>query len=80
MYGAMLHEPDREWFDTSTLRVCASGGSAMPVELLRAFEQTFHSKVLEGYGLSETSPGGSFNHLDGRRTRSGRSLSAATTS
>jgi acyl-CoA synthetase (AMP-forming)/AMP-acid ligase II len=65
MYGAVLHEPDREWFDTSTLRVCASGGSAMPVELLRAFEQTSHCKVLEeGCGLSETSPGESFNYPD----------------
>jgi len=67
MYGAMLHEPDRERFNTSTLRVCASGGSALPVELLRAFEQSFHCKVLEGYGLSETSPVASFNHPDRER-------------
>ncbi len=67
MYNAMLHEPSREQFDTSTLKVCASGGSAMPVELMRAFEDAFGCKVLEGYGLSETSPIASFNHPDRER-------------
>jgi len=61
MYAAMLHHPERERFDTSTLTLCISGGSAMPVELLRRFEDAFACKVLEGYGLSETSPVASFN-------------------
>jgi long-chain acyl-CoA synthetase len=61
MYGAMLHAPGRERYDTSTLKVCASGGAAMPVELMRAFEQAFDCAILEGYGLSETSPVASFN-------------------
>jgi long-chain acyl-CoA synthetase len=67
MYGALLHEPGRGEFDTSTLRFCASGGAALPVELLRGFERAFGSKVLEGYGLSETSPVASFNHPDRER-------------
>jgi long-chain acyl-CoA synthetase len=67
MYGAMLHAPDRERYDTSTLRLCVSGGSAMPVELMRGFEGAFGCKVLEGYGLSETSPVASFNHPDRER-------------
>jgi len=67
MYGAILHHPERQGFDTSTLRLCASGGAALPVELLRAFEQEFGCKVLEGYGLSETSPVASFNHPDRER-------------
>jgi long-chain acyl-CoA synthetase len=67
MYGAMLHLENAEEYDTSTLRVCASGGSAMPVELMRAFEEKFNCKVLEGYGLSETSPVASFNHPDMER-------------
>jgi long-chain acyl-CoA synthetase len=67
MYGAMLHLPDRETYDTCTLQVCASGGSAMPVELLKGFEQAFGCKILEGYGLSESSPVASFNHADRER-------------
>jgi len=67
MYNAMLHEPSRDEFDVSTLKVCASGGSAMPVELMRGFEDAFGCKVLEGYGLSETSPIASFNHPDRER-------------
>jgi long-chain acyl-CoA synthetase len=67
MYGAMLHHPDRERFDTSSLQLCASGGSAMPVELLRGFEKAFGCKILEGYGLSESSPVASFNHADRER-------------
>jgi long-chain acyl-CoA synthetase len=67
MYGALLHLPDRTSYDTSTLELCVSGGSAMPVELMRGFEQAFGCKVLEGYGLSETSPVASFNRPDRER-------------
>jgi long-chain acyl-CoA synthetase len=64
MYNAMLHSDKREDFDTSCLRLCMSGGSAMPEELMRNFEEAFGCKILEGYGLSETSPVASFNHPD----------------
>jgi long-chain acyl-CoA synthetase len=67
MYGALLHEPDRESFDVSGLELCVSGGSALPVELLGGFEDAFGCKILEGYGLSETSPVASFNHPDRER-------------
>src|SRR6202044_4000493 len=67
MYGAILNVPDHERYDTSTLRVCASGGAAMPVELMRGFERAFNCQILEGYGLSETSPVASFNHPDRER-------------
>ncbi|HEV7807469.1 MAG TPA: long-chain fatty acid--CoA ligase [Solirubrobacteraceae bacterium] len=67
MYGALLNHPDRDAVDVSCLRVCASGGSSMPVEVMRGFEEAFGCKVLEGYGLSETSPVASFNHPDRER-------------
>jgi long-chain acyl-CoA synthetase len=67
MYAAMLHAPDSDAYDTSSLRVCISGGAAMPVEVMRGFEQHFDCTVLEGYGLSETSPMASFNHPDRER-------------
>jgi long-chain acyl-CoA synthetase len=62
MYGAMLHHPDAATADVSSLQVCACGGASLPVELMRAFEERFGCIILEGYGLSETSPVASFNH------------------
>jgi long-chain acyl-CoA synthetase len=67
MYSAMLHVADRDKYDVSSLRACVSGGSAMPVEVLRGFEEAFGCIVLEGYGLSETSPVASFNHPHAER-------------
>jgi long-chain acyl-CoA synthetase len=67
MYAAMLHSPRAAETDASTLEVCVSGGAAMPVELMRAFEAQFGCQVLEGYGLSETSPVASFNRRDRER-------------
>jgi len=67
MYVALLGYPDRAAYDVSALRLCVSGGAAMPVEVLRGFEEAFGCLVLEGYGLSETSPVASFNHPDRAR-------------
>ena len=64
MFVALLHDPHRASYDLSALRVCVSGGAAIPVEVLRGFEEAFGTFVLEGYGLSETSPVASFNHPD----------------
>jgi long-chain acyl-CoA synthetase len=64
MYHAMLNAPNKDEADTTSLRICVSGGSAMPVEVMKAFEKAFDCIILEGYGLSETSPVASFNHPD----------------
>src|SRR2546429_1907557 len=68
MYWAMLNYPGANNYDLEkiarNLRICISGGSAMPVEVMRAFEEKFKVKILEGYGLSETSPVATFNRLD----------------
>ena len=63
MYFALLHYPDAKAFDLSALKYCVSGGSAMPVEVMRAFDEKYRVNILEGYGLSETSPVASFNVL-----------------
>ena len=65
MYAALLGEAGGR--DASSLRLCVSGGAALPLEVLRAFEAAFGCVVLEGYGLSETSPVASFNRADGVR-------------
>jgi long-chain acyl-CoA synthetase len=63
MYFAILHHQGKAR-DLSSLRYCMTGGAAMPVEVLRAFEEKHGVQVLEGFGLSETSPVASFNVLD----------------
>jgi len=70
MYMGLLAVPDPGRYDTSTLRRAASGGASLPVEVLRGVEQAFGFQLLEGYGLSETSPIASFNHPD-RATKPG---------
>ncbi|HTF53864.1 MAG TPA: long-chain fatty acid--CoA ligase [Pseudonocardia sp.] len=67
MYVALVNHPERASFDLSNLRICVSGGAAMPVEVMTAFEKEFGCVVLEGYGLSETSPAASFNLPDKRK-------------
>lgn len=62
MYGAVLAAAKDHPEDLASLRLGVSGGSALPVELLRRFEATFDCEILEGYGLSETSPVACFNH------------------
>jgi long-chain acyl-CoA synthetase len=67
MYAALLHHPERERFDASCLDLCVSGGSALPVEVLHGFDDAFGAKILEGYGLSETTGMGTFNTPDRER-------------
>ena len=52
MYMALLAVPERERFDTSALKLAASGGASLPVEVLRGVEEAFGITLLEGYGLS----------------------------
>ena len=68
MYQAMLAAAAKApEVKLASLRTCISGGSAMPVEVLRKFEERFDATILEGYGLSETSPVASFNHPNAQR-------------
>jgi long-chain acyl-CoA synthetase len=67
MYSALLNHADHGGRDVSSLRICVSGGAALPLEVLHGFEAAFGCVVLEGYGLSETSPVASFNRADAVR-------------
>jgi long-chain acyl-CoA synthetase len=67
MYMALLNQPDHDRYDLGSLRTCISGGQSLPVELLRGFEEAFGCKILEGYGLSETSPVACQNRPDRER-------------
>jgi long-chain acyl-CoA synthetase len=69
MYWALLNcKGAEEKYDfekiKKNLRVCGSGGASLPLEDLRKFEEKFEVPILEGYGLSETSPVVTFNSLE----------------
>ena len=74
MYWALLNFADADKFDLAkiekNLRLCFSGGASLPVEVLKGFEEKFNTKVIEGYGLSETSPIAVFNEPDNARAGS----------
>ncbi|MEV7010360.1 long-chain fatty acid--CoA ligase [Streptosporangium sp. NPDC051022] len=71
MYWAMLSKVHADGDEVPpSLRVPVSGGASLPAEVLRDFEATFGIGILEGYGLSETSPVASFNQ-PGRPTKPG---------
>jgi long-chain acyl-CoA synthetase len=67
MCAAMLNHPRAGETDVSALQVCVSGGAALPVEIMHAFEQKFGCQILEAYGLSETSPLACTNRRDRER-------------
>jgi len=72
MYWALLSYEDKEGrFDREkiiqTLRLGVSGGSSLPLEILRGMEEKYRIPILEGYGLSETCPVATFNHLTRER-------------
>ncbi|MGP3959003.1 long-chain-fatty-acid--CoA ligase [Nonomuraea sp. 3N208] len=71
MYWGMLTKIHAEGAEVPrSLRVAVAGGASSPVEVLKDFETTFGIGILEGYGLSETSPVASFNQA-GRPTKPG---------
>ena len=61
MFIGLLHHPDLDSYDLSSLRIAVSGGAAIPAETIDAFEQKFGVVILEGYGLSETASTTTFN-------------------
>jgi long-chain acyl-CoA synthetase len=67
MYWALLGElTDAVDIDriAASMRVAVSGGASLPVEIIKRFKDRFHIQILEGYGLSETSPLATFADPD----------------
>jgi len=67
IYTALLHDPEIAKFDLSCIEYCVSGAAPLPVELMQKFESVTGASILEGYGLTETSPVTHSNPLKGRR-------------
>ncbi|GAB3297402.1 long-chain-fatty-acid--CoA ligase [Parasphingorhabdus pacifica] len=60
MYIRML-EAASDGVEANSLRLCISGGAALPVAVLERFQERFGAEIHEGYGLSETSPTATVN-------------------
>ncbi|MBN1222552.1 MAG: long-chain fatty acid--CoA ligase [Candidatus Aminicenantes bacterium] len=72
MYWAILDYEDKDKrYDiekiAKTLRIGVSGGASLPLEIIKGFEEKYKIPIIEGYGLSETSPVVAFNHLHKER-------------
>ena len=67
MYHALLQHPKLADYDTSSLRIAGSAGSALPAEFLDSFERKFGVIILELYGLTESGPVATFNRIDDRK-------------
>ncbi|MCB1682308.1 MAG: long-chain fatty acid--CoA ligase [Alphaproteobacteria bacterium] len=65
IYSAINHCPTREKYDLSSLRYCLSGGAPLPVEVKKTFEEKTGCVLIEGYGLSESSPVATVNPVRG---------------
>ncbi|MEP2988431.1 MAG: long-chain fatty acid--CoA ligase [Parasphingorhabdus sp.] len=65
MYQALLDHPDIEKTNFSSLKVCVSGGAPLSQELKKKFEAKTGAKLVEGYGLTESSGVVSANPYDG---------------
>ncbi len=56
IYTAINNAPDLERYDLTSIRLCISGGAALPAEVRTRFEGLTGCRLLEGYGLTETAP------------------------
>ena len=65
IYTAINQAPDLAKYDLSSIRYCMSGGAPLPLEVKRQFEQITGCRLVEGYGLSESSPVATCNAMTG---------------
>src|SRR3954447_9062383 len=65
IYTAIVNHKDIGSYDLSSIRFCLSGGAPLPVEVKLAFESKTGCKLVEGYGLSESSPVATANPMNG---------------
>jgi long-chain acyl-CoA synthetase len=67
IYVAINNAPDLNKYDIKSIKVCISGAAPLPVEVQQQFEKNTGGKLVEGYGLSETSPVTHANPVYGER-------------
>ncbi|MFQ5998490.1 MAG: long-chain fatty acid--CoA ligase, partial [Candidatus Bathyarchaeia archaeon] len=64
MYSAILNNPNVGKYDLKSIRRCISGAAPLPLPIMQQFNQLTGGKLVEGYGLTETSPVTHCNPLD----------------
>jgi len=67
LYQALLNHPDLAKTDMHSIRICLSGAAPLPVEVQEQWERVTGGRIVEGYGLSETSPSTHANPISGLR-------------
>ena len=67
IYIGLLNHPDIHKYDLSSIKACISGSASLPLEVQEQFEKITKGKLVEGYGLTETSPVTHANPVWGRR-------------
>jgi long-chain acyl-CoA synthetase len=66
LFTAIMNHPKIKTYDLSSLKFCLSGGAPLPVEVKQKFERLTGCRLVEGYGLSESSPVATCNPIDGK--------------
>ncbi|MFT7722559.1 MAG: long-chain fatty acid--CoA ligase [Roseateles sp.] len=69
MFTALISHPDTPQYDLRTLKYCGSGGAPLPVEVGQRYTAITGTEVSEGWGMTETSPTGTFSPI--RRSKAG---------
>lgn len=69
LYIGLMNHPDIEKYDLSSIEACLSGSAPLPVEVQEKFEKITGGKLVEGYGLTETSPVTHSNLVWGERVK-----------
>ncbi|MHB8829798.1 MAG: long-chain-fatty-acid--CoA ligase [Syntrophales bacterium] len=64
LFLGMFFHDKADSYSLASLKVCITGGAAMPADFIPLFEKKFGIRIMEGYGLTEASPVASFSRLD----------------
>lgn len=65
LFNAIDQESTADKYDLSSINICISGGAPLPLKIKQAFEKRTGCKLVEGYGLSESSPVAACNPVEG---------------
>jgi long-chain acyl-CoA synthetase len=67
MFSALINHPGVDQLDLRSLKYCGSGGAPLPLEVAQRFAKLTGCNLSEGWGMTETSPTGTFTPVNGKR-------------